>query len=296
VGSALQSLERRAGAILRARPAYKEPVEFYLTVFRRQIERAAEVCVRPEPVEPEQARQSLREGVPLIERYDPGLDVESLRSLWTEMKGLFRRGNDVLRSVVQRLDEAEHGGRFDAGLWLLEQRPWRPESVAQVAAGLGIGHEALAALAWATTYPHWQRIARSWLPGDRLGEWQRGRCPACAGPVKLAELHGDPPGEGGVTGGARMYLHCAFCGARWTVPPMQCPHCSSRRAGDAKYYFTTAEPELRIDFCGSCRRYLKTVDGDRIEGPVHAYLEWLASAHLDTLAEEKDLVPLECKA
>ena len=92
----LKALDRRAEKILRARPAYKEMVDFYLTVFRRQIEWRDRLVVHPEPVEGEQLRRTLSAGRPLIEEFDPGIESSSLEDLWTEMKAVFRRGNPVL--------------------------------------------------------------------------------------------------------------------------------------------------------------------------------------------------------
>ena len=90
-------------------------------------------------------------------------------------------------------------------------------------------------------------------------------------------------------------MHCPFCGARWAVPGLTCPGCGSTKAGDAKYLFTADEPELRIDFCESCRQYIKLVNGDKLPGPVHVALELLTTAHLDVLAREKNLSPLDMR-
>ena len=168
VEQAIKALERRAKAILRARPAYKPMVDFYLTVFRRQIEWSDRLAVFPEPVDPEQRRECLAAGQPLIERHDPGLESESLQALWTEMKSVFRHGNDVLRQAVEKIESAEDAGSFVPATWLLEQRPDRYELVTETSGGLGIDESVLATLTRAVTFPHWQRVARSWLAGDRL--------------------------------------------------------------------------------------------------------------------------------
>lgn len=293
VKSALESLRRRAEAILKARPAYKELVDFYLTVFTCQVEAWPALRVNPQPVEPDKVRRCLTEGVSLLSRFDPGIELESLLTLWTEMKAVFARGNDVLRQAVEKIESAEESGAFKPGAYLLGQRPDRPELVADAAGKLEIEEQLLATLTRAVTYPHWQFVAQTWLPADRLDEWRRTPCPTCGGAPALGELHSDPSEDVGIKGGVRLYLHCPFCGARWTVPPMKCLVCASTKSGDAKYFFTSDEPELRIDFCASCHHYLKVVDADKIDGPVHVALELLAASHLDTLAQEKDLTPLE---
>ena len=275
------------------RPAYKELVDFYLKVFTCQVEAWPALRVNPQPVEPDEARRCLTEGVTLLSRYDPGIELESLLSLWTKMKAVFARGNDALRQAVEKIEAAEESGTFKAGAFLREQRPAHAELVVETAGELEVEKQVLATLTRAVTYPHWQFVAQTWLPPDRLDEWRRVPCPTCGGPPALGELHRDPGEDTGVKDGARLYLHCLFCGSRWTVPPMKCLACGSTKSGDAKYFFTSDEPELRIDFCGSCHHYLKVVDADQIEGPVHVALEVLAASHLDTLAQEKELTPLE---
>ena len=74
---------------------------------------------------------------------------------------------------------------------------------------------------------------------------------------------------------------------------MECPACGSTKSGDAKYLFTADEPELRIDFCESCHHYVKVIDRDKVSGPIHVGLELLAATHLDMMAKEKNLSPLE---
>jgi FdhE protein len=88
-------------------------------------------------------------------------------------------------------------------------------------------------------------------------------------------------------------MHCPFCGTHWEVPGLKCPACDSTRPGDAKYFYTAQEPELRIDFCKSCKHYVKVVNSDKISGRLHLGLELLTSAHLDEIAQDKRLRPLE---
>lgn len=289
----LKALERRAEAILKARPAYKEMVDFYLTVFRRQIEWRDRLAVHPEEVSAEQARDCLRKGRPLAQRYDPGIESESLLSLWTEMKAVFGRGNDVLREAVDKIDGAEGAGDFTPATWLGEQRPDRFELVTDAARRIDIDESVLASLTRAVTFPHWELVARSWLPQDPLEGWKGFRCATCGGACGLVELRTERSGDANLRAAPLRLMHCAFCGLRWVVPTLECPSCSSTKSGDAKYYFTSREPELRIDYCDSCRHYVKVVDGDKVSGPIHVGLELLTAAHLDMIAQEKNLSPLE---
>jgi formate dehydrogenase maturation protein FdhE len=293
IQKAVQTLERRATEILKARPAYQEIVDFYLTVFRRQIEWRDRLVVHPEAVGDEQRRQCLGRGDPLIDSFDPGLDAGSLLELWIEMKAVFQRGNAVLRHAVDQIDQAERVDRFVAATWLAEQRPDRGELVTEAARQIGVDEPVLATLARAVTFPHWQLVAQHWLPDEAPDQWLRPRCPTCGGVPGLIEIRAERSGIEGISGAPRRYLLCPFCGSRWVAPVLRCPACESTRPGDAKYYFTSDEPELRIDFCKACNHYVKVVDADKITGPVHVGLELLTTAHLDAIAQDKNLTPLE---
>ncbi|UCG17379.1 MAG: formate dehydrogenase accessory protein FdhE [Phycisphaerales bacterium] len=296
VAKDLKALERRAEAILKARPAYREMVDFYLTVFRRQIEWRGKLVVHPETVDKDQRRHCLREGKPLIACFDPGIQLASLLDLWMEMKAVFRRGNDVLREAVDEIDRAEKTGDFNPASWLPEQRPDRLELISDAARQIGVDESVLGTVTRSVTFPHWEQVALSWIAQDRLDEWKRFRCPACGGPPALAEIRTERSGAEGLTASPRRVMHCPFCGTGWAVPALKCPACDSTRSGDAKYYYTANEPELRIDFCRSCKHYVKVIDAGKIQGRLHIGLELLTTAHLDAIAQNKSLTPLEVSA
>jgi FdhE protein len=82
-----------------------------------------------------------------------------------------------------------------------------------------------------------------------LQEWNRGYCPACGSWPALAE----------VVRGHRT-LRCSFCACAWEVAAYACIYCEE--AGET---FVTAAPDedrkdRRIEVCGACGAYLKTVD------------------------------------
>lgn len=151
----------------------------------------------------------------------------------------------------------------------------------------------LASLTRAVTFPHWQQVADDWLTDDRRETWQRFCCPVCAGTAGLAEMRTEPGSDLNLKPAARRYLHCPFCSARWMVPGLKCPACGSTKSGDAKYYYSPDEADVRIDFCKSCNHYVKVVRADAGTPRLHVGLELLTTAHLDQIAQEKDLSPLE---
>ncbi len=178
-------------------------------------------------------------------------------------------------------------------MWLLEQRADRYDALADTARKIGVEETLLATLTRATTFPHWEQVARAWLVPDLVEKWKRFRCPTCGGAPGLAESRKQSCSQEGLTAATRRFMHCPFCASDWAVPGLDCPSCGSTKSGDAKYYFATEEPDIRIDFCKSCKQYVIVVDGEKVPVPIHVGLELLTAAHLDTIAREKDLSPLE---
>jgi len=79
--------------------------------------------------------------------------------------------------------------------------------------------------------------------------WDRGHCPACGSWPAVAE----------VVSGHRT-LRCSFCSSGWELPIYACIYCAH-----AAEQFVTAAPneerkDRRIEVCGACRGYLKTID------------------------------------
>jgi len=168
-------------------------------------------------------------------------------------------------------------------------------STAELSGKLGVEESVLSNVAAAATFPHWQQVSQTWLPHGGMAEWKRSCCPTCGGPPALTELRTEKSPAEGISGASRRFLHCAFCGSYWVIAGLDCPACGSAKKGDAKYLFTKQEPELRIDFCKSCRHYVKTILAERVSGRLHVGLEALTTVHLDLMAQEKKLAPLEVK-
>jgi FdhE protein len=108
--------------------------------------------------------------------------------------------------------------------------------------------------------------------------WHRASCPICGSVPSLAELRGEP---------GRRYLRCSLCEAAWRVPRLRCPFCATTDYQKLRYLRIEGEPEMRLDFCDACGRYLKTrilPGGDEEPDPFARDLETI---HLDALAREK---------
>src|SRR5687767_12434106 len=82
-----------------------------------------------------------------------------------------------------------------------------------------------------------------------LGEWRQGYCAACGSWPALAEIVS-----------SHRVLRCSFCAHAWEMRTFGCVYC-----GDGGASFVTAAPndrcpDRRIEICGGCGGYLKTLD------------------------------------
>jgi FdhE protein len=114
-----------------------------------------------------------------------------------------------------------------------------------------------------------------WRDEDR---WLRSRCPTCASLPAMAQLAGADPGR-------KRLLVCGCCGTRWQFARTGCPFCETNTQRLASLTIDK-ERGLRIDYCESCRGYLKTYDG---EGSEALLLSDWSSLHLDLIAHDRGL-------
>jgi FdhE protein len=115
-----------------------------------------------------------------------------------------------------------------------------------------------------------------WRDAER---WLRNYCPTCASLPAMAQLVG-------VDQGRQRFLSCGCCRTRWLYLRTGCAFCGN--ADDQRLAALTVEGEqgLRIDYCESCKGYLKTYAGEASETVLLA--DW-TSIHLDVLARDRGL-------
>ncbi len=134
-------------------------------------------------------------------------------------------------------------------------------------------------------YVRWMVLSMALRPIVRAyGEWRndeqwlRPCCPTCGSLPAMAQLVGVDPGR-------RRLLSCGHCATRWRYGRTTCPFCetqSHRLSGIA----LEGQGGLRLDYCESCRGYLKTYSGHGDEDVLLA--DW-TSLHLDALAHDRGL-------
>jgi FdhE protein len=106
--------------------------------------------------------------------------------------------------------------------------------------------------------------------------WSDGYCPVCGAWPVLAEARG-------VERSRR--LRCGRCGADWATEWLRCPYCGMRdHARLGALVPESGGERRRVETCGACRGYLKTLTTLTGAPPGEVLLEDLASVDLDLAA------------
>jgi FdhE protein len=190
-------------------------------------------------------------------------------------------------------DWSAYGDDFRAGVPLLQSAHVAIE-VSSVESALDDVLDALSPTPLATRREDagWQRFLRSTILARYLRDlvpafdrwrdeeqWLRSGCPTCGSGPAMAQLVGTDPGR------LRMLI-CGACRTRWRYRRTACPFCENRDDHRLAALDVTGESGLRIDYCESCRGYLKTYNGTGNEAVLLA--DW-TSLHLDILARDRGL-------
>jgi FdhE protein len=109
--------------------------------------------------------------------------------------------------------------------------------------------------------------------------WLCEYCPCCGSPPAMGQLIGFDPGR-------LRLLSCGCCCTRWRYRRIGCPFCENGDDHRLAALTIEGEPHLRIDYCNSCRAYLKTYVG---EGSERLLLADWSSLHLDIIARDRGL-------
>ena len=195
-------------------------------------------------------------------------------------------GGALAVALVERLAAGSPDGALAEDARALRAELAREPDAAQRVARWLLGDESLAPSApGLLRYLGWTALARYLAPvvaafgGLRGAEgWLRAHCPVCGALPAMAQLIGVDPGR-------KRFLCCGRCLARWRYTRMGCPFCER---DDQRLGVVAVEGEagLRIDYCESCRGYLKTYNGAGQEAVCLA--DW-TSLHLDVLAYDRGL-------
>lgn len=109
-------------------------------------------------------------------------------------------------------------------------------------------------------------------------EWPHEYCPVCGGRPLMGFLSGD---------GGKRSLVCGLCEYEWSFHRLECAFCGNSEQETLEQIFLEDREHERVDLCGACKGYIKTIDlRDRI-GPIFSEVLHISTLHLDIMARER---------
>lgn len=252
---------------VRAHP-FLEP----LARLRARTDAAIAAEAPPPPPAPDWSdyREDFAAGVPLLHSPLAGVDltpgVRTIRAAAGRLAADVLDGTaaDDMRAVAHELRNLPDERVVN---WLLGEEEWTPARPGS-----------LRYLGWLVVTAYLEPVIADFDAGRDDDRWLRRYCPACGSLPAMAQLFGADPGR-------RRFMSCGCCRSRWRYGRTGCPFCEveSHRLASLG---ADGEGGLRIDYCESCRGYLKTYDG---QGSEDVFLADWTSLHLDLAARDRGL-------
>lgn len=199
----------------------------------------------------------------------------------------FEPAEAILASLLDGLASKRLPEKFEAECRVLDAQLRSETNAPRRAVAWLLGNEAFQpAHAGLLRYLGWIALAQYLRPlVDAFSNWREeerwlcGFCPTCGSAPAMAQLVGFDPGR-------LRLLSCGCCSTRWRYRRMACPFCESADDHRLSALAIEGEKYLRIDYCQSCRAYLKTYNG---EGSESLFLADWSSLHLDIIARDRGL-------
>ncbi len=265
----LQHIDR----LIQQRPVAKTALEAYRELASLMIQSKPETMGIPED---EHLQIRRKEGFPLFSRESLPLDIGAASALLNQFfKCLSKTRREDQTGLVGALKQSDTDSKWTDRLvtTILKQDE---ETLATIANQMGLDPPVLLFLGKTALRPSLVSIRHLMEHGIREEHWNHGYCPLCGSQPDMARF----------TKTGKRRLHCELCGEEWAFARIECPFCNNREQKDLGYFEADEEEGLRVYFCHSCHRYLKTIDSRVFEELAPLELENLATLHLDVIARE----------
>jgi len=270
-----QDIQKYIDHIVQQRPFAKE----ILNSYRVLVELMQDLEVSTPQIQVDKAVQELKikEGFPIFSRDELPLDLAAAAKVLSRIAAYLAHeqkeestGMNKCAEQIQK-DPACASSLFKA---ILKKDD---EKISASAAEVSLEPARLFFLAKLSLKPSLEAIRKACSAMLDKDAWDQGYCPVCGSEPNMAYL--DKKGK--------RHLHCELCGEEWPYPRVNCPFCKNEDQKTLGYFHSDTEEGLRVDFCKKCLRYLKTVDRREFEIETPMELEYLATLHLDILAEKE---------
>ena len=272
----LEDIELKVKTISKRNPAYTEIVQWVGDLLSETVKASdSEEFNLPElNVDQEDLRKACTQGRSFLNPEELALDWEKVSALYkrlVELVGKREDGRRQAEGLLKAIEEKRNGTPAVVKAALASNY----EAIEASAKAFNIDAPVLALLLHLSLRPSLLLIAQAVLEHLDLSLWNHGHCPVCGSAPRLADLSGE---------GGKRRLHCSLCETAWSYPRLRCPFCENDNRKELSYLRAENEEGLRVDLCGRCNNYLKTMDLREIAGPIILPLDDVATWHLDIIA------------
>jgi FdhE protein len=272
----LEDIALKVKSISTRNPAYTEIVQWVGDLLSETVKASdsEEFHLSELNVDQEVLRKEWTQGRSFLNPEELVLDWEKITALYKRLLELVGKREDGRRQaegLLKAIEENHKGTPVVIKAALASNY----EAIEASAKSFSIDAPVLALLLHLSLRPSLLLIAQAVLEHLDLSLWNHGHCPVCGSPPRLADLSGE---------GGKRRLHCSLCETAWPYPRLRCPFCENDNRKELSYLRAESEEGLRVDLCGRCNNYLKTMDLREITGPVILPLDDVATWHLDIIA------------
>ena len=270
-----QNMQEYIDYIIKQRPFAKDILNSYKSL----VELMDDLEISAPQVHVEKGVQELKvkEGFPVFAREDLPLDFGAASTVLSRIaRYLAHEQNQERNAMESCVEQIQSDPEWAPSLFkaILEKDD---EGISSLAADVGLEPARLFFLAKLSLKPSLEKVRDACTAMIDKQAWDQGYCPVCGSEPNMAYL--DKKGK--------RHLHCELCGEEWPYPRMNCPFCRNEDQQALGYFHSDTEQGLRVDFCKKCQRYIKTIDRREFELKTPMDLEYLATLHLDILAEKE---------
>jgi FdhE protein len=286
---------RRLHALMDESPHLKDAALLYeamLPVLQDTRHNAA-----PAPLTPEQAREKMRQGLPLLCGLDLDLDVDSVHETMLRLVkavGTAWRNNHPRQwlpwghasqgseAAAQNIRTALENGRLDIAELLSKVCAGERTRAAAISQDLHLDPDLVWTLAQNAFKPALREWRRQLAPDVEGIPWDKGSCFVCGAAAVFGELQENDQVK---------HLRCGSCGADWRYPRLRCAHCANEDHRTQHYFSVEGMGDsMRVETCDACKGYLKVISSFSPTLPELLPIEDLATLSLDYIAQEKGYV------
>ena len=271
----VQVIQEYIDYIIKQRPFAKDILNSYKSL----VELMDDLEISAPQIHFEKKVQQLKakEGFPLFSREDLPLDFGAASTLLSRIAGYLSHEQEQERKAMENcVAQIQKDIEWAPSLFkaILKKDE---EKISGLAAQVGLEPARLFFLGKLSIRPSLEKLRDACAAMIDKEVWDQGYCPLCGSEPNMAYL--DKKGK--------RHLHCELCGEEWPYPRVNCPFCRNEDQQALGYFHRDKEHGLRVDFCKKCQRYIKTIDRREFELETPMDLEYLATLHLDILAEKE---------